>query len=60
MVQNKSFVFEKIPEGYPKPGQDIVVKEIETDIEKAPEGGVVTKNLYVLLLIPLLNSTGFV
>lgn len=52
MVSNKSFIFEKIPEGYPVPGQDIIVKDIDTDIENAPEGGVVTKNLYVPLRVP--------
>lgn len=46
MVKNKSLIFEKVPQGYPVPGQDILIKEVDTDIENAPEGGIVTKNLY--------------
>lgn len=55
MVKNKSFIFEKIPEGYPVPGEHIVVKELDTDIENAPEGGIIVKNQYV----PLQTSSFF-
>ncbi|KAK6496829.1 hypothetical protein TWF481_001813 [Arthrobotrys musiformis] len=47
MVQSKSLVFNSIPDGYPVPGQDLIVQSSEVDITKAPEGGVVLKVLFV-------------
>ncbi|KAK6340198.1 hypothetical protein TWF730_001964 [Orbilia blumenaviensis] len=47
MVQSKSLVFNAIPDGFPVPGKDLVVKSSEIDITKAPEGGVVLKVLLV-------------
>jgi hypothetical protein len=45
MVHNKSLIFNAIPEGYPVPGKDLVVKEFELDLNSCPEGGIITKNL---------------
>ena len=48
MVQNKSLVFNSVPEGYPEPGKDLVVRESELDLDlvsAVPKGGVITKNL---------------
>ena len=48
MVQNKSLVFNSVPEGYPEPGKDLVVKESELNLDldsTVPEDGVITKNL---------------
>lgn len=47
MVQNKSLIFAAVPKGYPVPGEHLVIKESELDLEKAPENGVITKNLFV-------------
>ncbi|KAF8254163.1 NAD(P)-binding protein [Wilcoxina mikolae CBS 423.85] len=47
MVKNKSLIFNSIPLGYPKPGKDLVVKESELDLSSAPEGGIITKNLFI-------------
>ncbi|KAF3932631.1 Zeta-crystallin [Dactylella cylindrospora] len=47
MVQSKSLIFSKIPEGLPVPGQDLTVQTSEVDITTAPEGGVVVKVLSV-------------
>ncbi|KAI5802265.1 hypothetical protein FPQ18DRAFT_251084 [Pyronema domesticum] len=47
MVQNKSLIFSSIPHGYPVPGKDLTVKEAELDLNSVPEGGVITKNLFV-------------
>jgi hypothetical protein len=47
MVQNKSLIFSSVPHGYPVPGKDLTVKETELDLNSVPEGGVITKNLYV-------------
>ena len=48
MVQNKSLIFNSVPEGYPEPGKDLVVRESELNLDldsTVPEGSVVTKNL---------------
>ncbi|KAK6522836.1 hypothetical protein TWF281_002267 [Arthrobotrys megalospora] len=47
MVQSKALIFNSIPDGFPAPGKDLVVKSSEVDITKAPEGGVVLKVLLV-------------
>ncbi|KAJ4321091.1 hypothetical protein N0V94_003038 [Neodidymelliopsis sp. IMI 364377] len=47
MVQNKGVIFKQVPEGWPKPGQDIAVEAREFDLEQQiPEGGLIVKNLY--------------
>lgn len=45
MVQNKSVIFNSVPEGYPVPGQDLVVKAAELDPSTLPAGAIITKNL---------------
>ncbi|KAF3921656.1 hypothetical protein AA313_de0209838 [Arthrobotrys entomopaga] len=47
MVQSKSVIFNSVPNGFPIPGQDLVVKINEVNISKAPDGGVVLKVLLV-------------
>ncbi|KAI5781804.1 hypothetical protein EDC01DRAFT_751908 [Geopyxis carbonaria] len=47
MVQNKSLIFNSVPHGFPVAGKDLVVKETELDLTKCPEGGIITKNLFV-------------
>ncbi|KAI9806477.1 MAG: hypothetical protein M1833_003664 [Piccolia ochrophora] len=48
MVQNKSLVFKKIPEGWPVPGQDLVIETSDFDRDQAPpKGGITTQNYYV-------------
>jgi NADPH-dependent curcumin reductase CurA len=49
MVQNKQVIFASIPHGYPEPGKDLVIVSSNIDLETAnpPEGGFITKNLYV-------------
>ena len=50
MVQNKSFVYKQIPDGYPKPGQDITVEIRSFDLDASPpQGGLITKNLFFSL-----------
>lgn len=50
MVQNHRFIFSKIPQGAPVPGQDLTVDTIEFDVEQAPpSGGVTLKNVYASL-----------
>lgn len=47
MVQNKGIIFKQIPNGLPKPGQDLAVEAREFDIDQTPPaGGVTTKNIY--------------
>lgn len=47
MVQNKAVIFKQIPQGLPKPGQDLTVEAREFNLEQAPPaGGVTTKNFY--------------
>lgn len=50
MVQNKQWIFKKVPEGLPKPGQDTVTETSEFDIDQqAPEGGLIVKVLWFSL-----------
>ncbi|CAN8104729.1 unnamed protein product [Discula destructiva] len=46
---NKSFVFKKVPKGFPVPGQDIVTEVREIDLDTVPEGGIIVKNLVASL-----------
>ncbi|KAH7080060.1 NADP-dependent leukotriene B4 12-hydroxydehydrogenase [Paraphoma chrysanthemicola] len=47
MVQNKGLIFKKVPEGWPKPGQDLVVESRDIDLDqKLPDGGLLVKNFY--------------
>ncbi|MCJ1332519.1 hypothetical protein MMC10_009212 [Thelotrema lepadinum] len=56
MVQNKQFVYKQLPDGYPKPGQDVVVETGSFDPDAAPpKGGLTTKN-YFSSLDPYLRA----
>lgn len=44
-TSNKSFIFKKVPKGFPVPGQDLVTEERTIDLSSAPEGGLIVKNL---------------
>jgi NADPH-dependent curcumin reductase CurA len=47
MVQNKGVIFKKAPDGWPKPGEDLVVETRDIDLDqKLPEGGLLVKNFY--------------
>lgn len=47
MVQNKGVIFKKVPEGWPKPGQDLAVEDRPIDLnQKLPEGALLVKNYY--------------
>ncbi|KAF2491240.1 NAD(P)-binding protein [Lophium mytilinum] len=48
MVQNKGLIFKNVPNGWPKPGHDLVVEARDFDLDQSlPEGGVVVKNHYL-------------
>lgn len=42
---NKSFIFKKVPQGFPVPGQDLVTEDRPIDLNAVPEGGLIVKNL---------------
>lgn len=47
MAPNKTFVFKKVPTGYPVPGKDITVEDRPIDLDApAPSGGLVLEILY--------------
>jgi NADPH-dependent curcumin reductase CurA len=47
MVQNKGVIFKNVPEGWPKPGKDLVVEDRPIDLDqKLPEGALLVKNYY--------------
>lgn len=41
MVQNKTLIFKKVPEGFPVPGEHLTIEDRPADIDAAPEGGLV-------------------
>lgn len=41
---NKTFVFKKVPKGFPVPGQDLVIEDRPIDLDAVPEGGLVLQN----------------
>lgn len=43
---NKTFVFAKVPAGFPVPGEHITVEDRPIDLDNVPEGGLVVKSLY--------------
>ncbi|KAF1988480.1 NAD(P)-binding protein [Aulographum hederae CBS 113979] len=48
MVQNKGLIFKKVPHGWPKPGEDLVVEARDFDIDQSPpSGGLTVKNYYL-------------
>lgn len=47
MVQNKGIIFKQVPQGWPKPGQDLVIEDRPIDLDqKLPEGALLVKNYY--------------
>ncbi|KAJ1327932.1 NADPH:quinone reductase [Microdochium nivale] len=47
MVANKTLVFKKVPEGYPVPGEHLVVEDRPIDLDTAqPAGGLLVEILY--------------
>lgn len=58
MVKNTSYIVAQYTEDEtPVPGKHIVLKDLETDIENAPEGGIITKNLFVSIFYLLPSSS---
>ena len=50
MVQNKRWVYKKVPDGVPKAGEDFAVEAEDFNIDQeAPEGGLIVKVLWVSL-----------
>jgi len=48
MVQNKALIFKKVPTGWPRPGQDLVIESRDFDInQQPPAGGLTVKNAYI-------------
>ncbi|KAK2609699.1 hypothetical protein N8I77_003188 [Diaporthe amygdali] len=41
---NKTFIFKKIPKGFPVPGQDLVTEDRPIDLNAVPQGGLVLQN----------------
>jgi NADPH-dependent curcumin reductase CurA len=47
MIENKAFIYKQLPKGWPVPGQDLTIEDIQFDDAAAPPaGGITTKNLY--------------
>lgn len=47
MVQNKGLIFKQVPNGWPKPGQDLTVEDQGFDLDtEPPKDGITTKNFY--------------
>jgi NADPH-dependent curcumin reductase CurA len=46
MVQNKGLIFKKVPSGWPKPGEDLVVEDRGFDLEQEPPKDGATIKLY--------------
>ena len=48
MVQNKGVIFKSIPQGWPKPGQDLAVESRDFDLStEPPQDGITTQNFYL-------------
>jgi len=49
MVQNKGLILAKVPVGWPKAGQDLVVETRDQSLDESacPDGGLILKNNYV-------------
>jgi NADPH-dependent curcumin reductase CurA len=47
MVQNKGLIFKKVPEGWPKAGEHLVIEDRPIDLNQdLPEGALLVKNFY--------------
>ncbi|KAL8654761.1 MAG: hypothetical protein Q9226_003309 [Calogaya cf. arnoldii] len=48
MVQNKGLIFKQVPQGWPVPGQDLVIEDQGFDLDtEPPKDGITTQNFYV-------------
>ncbi|KAL8879856.1 MAG: hypothetical protein Q9198_002613 [Flavoplaca austrocitrina] len=48
MVQNKGLIFKQVPQGWPVPGQDLVVEDQGFDLDaQPPQDGITTRNFHV-------------
>ncbi|KAI4099784.1 MAG: hypothetical protein LQ339_005806 [Xanthoria mediterranea] len=48
MVQNKGLIFKQVPQGWPVPGQDLVIEDQGFDLDtEPPQDGITTQNFYV-------------
>ena len=48
MVQNKGLIFKSIPQGWPKPGQDLAIEVRDIDLStEPPQDGIITQNFYL-------------
>ena len=48
MVQNKGLIFKQVPQGWPVPGQDLVIADQGFDLDtEPPQDGITTQNFYV-------------
>jgi NADPH-dependent curcumin reductase CurA len=46
MVQNKGLIFKKVPSGWPKPGEDLVIEDRGFDLEQEPPKDGATVKVY--------------
>lgn len=44
--KNLALIFKKLPQGFPKPGQDLTVEDIGADAAQLPSDGIVVRVLY--------------
>ncbi|KAI9689718.1 MAG: hypothetical protein M1822_009599 [Bathelium mastoideum] len=51
MVSNKGLIFKKVPDGLPKPGEDLVVEDRPFDLDTTPppSGGIIVRVHYISL-----------
>lgn len=56
MVQNKTFVFKAIPDGFPIPGKDLVTEARQFDLDAAPPSGGITAKIYYASYDPYLRG----
>ncbi|KAL8850560.1 MAG: hypothetical protein Q9221_004517 [Calogaya cf. arnoldii] len=48
MVQNKGLIFKQVPQGWPVPGQDLVIEDQGFDLDtEPPQDGITTQNFYL-------------
>jgi NADPH-dependent curcumin reductase CurA len=56
MVQNKGFIFRKVPSGWPVAGQDLTIEDRPFDLEQSPSEGGVTVRTYYASFDPYLRG----
>ncbi|KAI3393146.1 hypothetical protein diail_4670 [Diaporthe ilicicola] len=52
---NKTFIFKKVPKGFPVPGQDVTAEDKPIDLNAVPPGGLVLQN-FVTSLDPYMRT----